>query len=206
MGKRVYISIFLVLALLSSKAQQADSSGKEWEVEASILLYIIPEDKFILPIVKADKGRLHLESRFNYEDRSTFSFFGGYNFNGGRKLSYTITPMLGFVVGNSDGIAPGLEATLSLGKFEIYSEMEYLLEFNDKANSYYYNWTELSFYPRDWLWFGITGQRTRAYESELDIQRGILAGFSRKRFSMTGYLFNPWMDGTFGILSLAWSF
>ncbi|ULQ57155.1 hypothetical protein KJS94_02950 [Flavihumibacter rivuli] len=206
MKKRLYISVILGCFLSIANAQQADSSGKGWEVEAAALWYIIPDDQFILPIVKADKGRLHLESRYNYEDRNTISFFAGYNINGGKKLSYTITPMLGWAVGQSDGIAPGLEATLGLGKFELYSEMEYLFEFNDKANSYYYNWTELNFYPRDWLWFGITGQRTRAYQSELEIQRGVLTGFSWKQLSVTGYLFNPWMEGTFGIVSVAWAF
>jgi hypothetical protein len=114
--------------------------------------------------------------------------------------------MVGLVTGLSDGIAPGLEATLALGKFELYSEMEYLIEFNNKANSYYYNWTELNFYPVDWLWFGITGQKTRVYQSSLEIQRGLLAGFGWKQLSVTGYLFNPWMESTFGIVSVAWQF
>jgi hypothetical protein len=206
MKKRSYITIIFSLFLLSAWAQQKDSAVSKWEVEAAALWYIIPYEQFVLPIVKADKGWLHLEARYNYEDKNTVSFFGGYNFNGGRKLSYTITPMLGLVTGRSDGIAPGLEATLALGKFELYSEMEYLFEFNDKSNSYYYNWTELNFYPVDWLWFGVTGQRTRVYQSSLEIQRGLLAGFGWKQFSVAGYLFNPWMESTFGIVSVSWQF
>jgi hypothetical protein len=206
MKKQLYIHFILSLLVLPAWAQQKDSTAGKWEVEAAVLWYIIPDDQFILPIVKADKGKLHLESRYNYEDRNTISFFAGYNFNGGKKLTYTITPMLGLVTGNSDGVAPGLEASFALGRFELYTEMEYLIEFNDKANSYYYNWTEFNFYPTDWLWFGISGQRTRAYQSELEIQRGLLTGFSWKQLSITGYLFNPWMEGTFGIVSAAWQF
>ncbi|HSF45455.1 MAG TPA: hypothetical protein VLA58_05570 [Chitinophagaceae bacterium] len=205
MKKRLYLIVLLGLFLQPAKAQ-TDSTTNKWEVEVAALWYIVPYDQFVLPIVKADKGRLHLEGRFNYEDRNTVSFFGGYNFRGGGKINYQITPMLGLVTGRSDGIAPGLEASFALGKFELYSEMEYLFEFNDKANSYYYNWTELNFYPVDWLWVGITGQRTRAYQSALEIQRGILTGFSWKKMSVTGYLFNPWMEDTFGILSVAWQF
>lgn len=200
-----YISLLFMIPI-SVFSQKTDSTKNKWTVEVSALSYIIPDDFFVLPIVKADKNKLHLESRYNYEDRKTVSFFAGYNFSGGNKIEYTITPMLGAVLGNSDGIAPGLEMDFTLGKFELYSEMEFLFEFNDKSNSYYYNWSELTFAPKDWLWGGITVQRTRLYETSLDVQWGILAGMSWKKASVTGYLFNPFTDDTFAILSLAISF
>jgi hypothetical protein len=34
-------------------------------------------------------------------------------------------------------------------------------------------------------------QRTRVYETDRDIQRGALAGFSFKKVSVTGYVLNP---------------
>ena len=43
----------------------------------------------------------------------------------------------------------------------------------------------------DWFRFGIVTQRTRAYETDREIQRGVLAGFSFKQVSLTGYVFNP---------------
>ena len=33
--------------------------------------------------------------------------------------------------------------------------------------------------------------RTRAYEGELDIQRGFLVGLSCKQVAVTGHVFNP---------------
>jgi hypothetical protein len=196
----------LLLLPIAGFSQKTDSVKHKWSIDASVLFYFIPEDFFILPIIKADKNKLHLETRYNYEDRNTYSFFGGYNFTGGKKIEYTITPMLGAVIGNSDGIAPGLEMDFRLGKFELYSEMEYLIEFNDKSKGYYYNWTEITYAPRDWLWLGITGQRTRLYQSSLDIQRGILGGLSWGNFSATGYLFNPFSEDTFVLVSLGISF
>jgi hypothetical protein len=200
--------LLLVLAWIISTnmlyAQVNDSTkSKAWNFEASTLLYLLPGEQYLLPILKADKGKLHLEARYNYEDFNTFSLFTGYNFSGGRKLQYTITPMLGFAVGNSDGIAPGLEMDFTLGKFELYSEMEYLFELNDKTNNYYYNWSELTFAPTDWMWLGITGQRLRAYETELEVQRGALLGFAFNNVELTGYYFNPFSSDQFGIISLA---
>jgi hypothetical protein len=43
----------------------------------------------------------------------------------------------------------------------------------------------------DWFRFGLVTQRTRTYESERDIQRGILAGFSWKRVDRTTYVLDP---------------
>jgi hypothetical protein len=198
----LYLFLFVCLPF-TVLSQQTDSAKKKWSVEASALFYFIPEDFFILPIIKADKNKIHLESRYNYEDRKTVSFFAGYNFSGGKKIEYTITPMLGAVLGNSDGIAPGLEMDFTSGKFELYSEMEFLFEFNDISNGYYYNWTELTYAPRDWLWVGITGQRTRLYQSSLDIQRGILAGVGLKNVALSGYMFNAFTEDLFLIVNLS---
>ena len=37
-------------------------------------------------------------------------------------------------------------------------------------------------------------QRTRVYKTDREIQRGVLAGFSFKKVSLTGNLFNPDQD------------
>jgi hypothetical protein len=34
-------------------------------------------------------------------------------------------------------------------------------------------------------------QRTRVYKTDREIQRGVLAGFSFRNLSLTGYVFNP---------------
>lgn len=196
-----------LLGVAGVSAQSADSARvKAWNFEASLLTYFVPEDVYLLPILKADKGKLHLEGRYNYEDFNTFSVFGGYNFSGGNKLQYTITPMLGFAAGNTDGIAPGLEVDLSLGKFSFYTENEYLFELNDKDYSYFYSWSELSFAPKDWCWLGISWQRLKPYETERTLEKGFTAGFAFNNIALQGYYFNPGADGQFGVVSLSVSF
>jgi hypothetical protein len=201
----------MVVALMSvsyGKAQTSDSiAEKSWSVNASLGAFLIPdEDVFLMPIVTADRGKLHLVSRYNYEDFNTFSLFAGYNFSGGNKLQYRITPMLGFAVGNTDGIAPGMEVEMSLGKFTFYTENEYLFELNDKANSFFYSWSEFSFAPKDWFWFGISWQRLKPYQSDNALEKGFTAGFAYKNLALQGYYFNPGAESQFGIVSLAVSF
>ena len=45
--------------------------------------------------------------------------------------------------------------------------------------------------PVEWLRFGLATQRTRAYSTDRDIQRGLLVGLSYKKISFTTYVFNP---------------
>lgn len=201
------IKLFLSFLILSSQqfAQdtQSKSENSEWDFNSSLYTYFIPDDFFLLPILTADKSELHLEARYNYEDRNTFSGWIGYNFQTGEELEFTAAPMIGAVLGNINGVAPGLELDLLYSSFELYSESEYLFNIEDGSGNYFYVWTELTYSPIDWLWVGIVGQRTRAYQTELDVQRGVLAGASYSIFELAGYLFNIGNDDAYFMLSIA---
>ena len=53
---------------------------------------------------------------------------------------------------------------------------EALIDTADTADSFFYNWSELTVAPVDWLRVGLVTQRTRAYRSDRDIQRGLIVG------------------------------
>ncbi|WP_410961830.1 hypothetical protein, partial [Salmonella sp. SAL4359] len=78
------ISFMLGIGCLFAQGPPA-SDSVDWEFNADVNFYFIPDDFFVLPVFKADKNRLHLEARYNYEDRETFSAWAGYNFSGGKK-------------------------------------------------------------------------------------------------------------------------
>lgn len=199
--------VLVIVSCTYSNAQDATGTvEKKWNFGADMNAYFFPNEFIGLPVFRADKNRLHLEARYNYEDLETFSVWAGYNFMGGKNVEYTITPMLGGVVGLSNGIAPGLEFTFTYQAFEIYSESEYLFEFETSENNFYYQWTDITYSPNDWLWFGISGQRTRLYQTDLDIQRGLLIGGGYKSFELTGYLYNLGFDDPFVLITLSASF
>ncbi len=156
-----------------------------------------------MPIYSADKDWLHLEARYNYEDINTFSAWFGYNFKGGNKFQYAITPMLGGILGNTNGVAPGLELDFQYYGFELSSQSEYVFDFKGKDNNFFYNWTDFTYSPLDWLWFGLSAQRTRLYQTDLEFQRGFFAGGGYRWFSLSGYLYNLGFDDPYIILSLS---
>ena len=196
-------SIILLLALcFTSNFTRAQSETnapaldgppeKAWSFSASAYTYIVPDSReYVQPTFTADRNMLHLEARYNYEALETGSAWIGANFSFGDKLSLELTPMLGAVFGDTYGIAPGYKYSLSWWKLELYTEGEYLYDLDHSSDSFFYTWSELSISPVDWFRVGMVAQRTKLYETDFDIQRGFLVGFSIKRLDFTTYIFNP---------------
>ena len=84
-----------------------------------------------------------------------------------------------------------LEYNVTYKKIELYSENEYLFDTGAKAGNFFYTWTQLTYSPVEWFKIGYVIQRTRAYQTPLDLQRGLLIGFIHKKVSFTTHVFDP---------------
>lgn len=170
----------------------------EWEFSITGIANFVPDDiDYGYGTFTADHSALHLEARYNYESLETGSLWVGANFEFGKTVTFEVTPMLGGIFGKTDGIAPGYHLTVNWWKLQLYSEGEYLFDTGHHGDSYFYNWNELTISPLEWLRAGLVSQRTRVYQTPLDIQRGILVGGSFKNWTVTFYLFNfGWTDPT----------
>ena len=178
----------------NGQTENAPASAAEdaWSFSVSASTYFLSESRdYVQPTVSADHGRLHVEARYNYEALDTGSAWLGVNFSGGNTVEWELTPMLGGVFGDTSGIAPGLFASLSWRRLELSSENEYVFDAGDSSDSFFYNWSELTLAPADWFRFGLVTQRTRVYQEDREIQRGLMAGFSVWRMNFTSYVFNP---------------
>jgi hypothetical protein len=185
----------------------ADATPKQWSFALAASGYLVPTDQsYFSPNFRADHNWLHLEARYNYEEQQTGSLWAGYNFSFGDKVVFEVTPMLGAVFGNTSGVAPGYEASLTYRRIGLSSEGEYVSDLKDQARSFFYAWNELTYSPTDWLHAGLVAQRTRAYHTPLDVQRGVSVGFSYQRVDFTTYVFNAgWTDPTV-VLVLSFKF
>ena len=190
---RIEFAIAMAIILAGGSAHaQTTTDQRAWSFSASALTYVVPDSQnYVQPTVTADHGAFHLEARYNYENLHTGSAWVGYNFNGGEKLTWEVTPMLGGVFGDTAGVAPGFKGSLNWWKLELYGEGEYVFDSGESSDSFAYEWSEFTLAPAAWWRFGMVTQRTRAYKSDRDIQRGVLAGVSLKHLKLTAYLFNP---------------
>ena len=192
---------------LFAQEQQKDSIESKWSFSASAYYYFVSDDENNLSLIGyANYKKLHLEARYNYEDRQTGSAFAGWRFETAGKFKIGATPMMGIVFGNTNGIAPGLELDATFKRFGFYSETEYVINFSGKENNFLYTWGELSFKPLEALSVGFCYQRTLLYQTDLEVQRGIMTKYFARNFNIGAYYFNPFSNDDLLTISLSVDF
>ena len=178
-----------------------------WEFNLSVSGNVVPNGQsYVSPTFTADRDTLHLEARYNYEAQQTGSLWAGYNLSVGKKVVLEATPMIGGVFGNVNGIAPGLEATVTYKKLQLYSANEYIFDTDTKAGNFFYTWTQLTYSPVPWFMAGYVMQRTRAYTTSLDIQRGLLLQVTHKKVTFSTQIFNIGETDPVLMFALGYSF
>jgi len=203
------LAVVLSSGAAELRAQQAPApeEAPAWEFNASVYGYFPPEDlHYAQPTVTADRGALHLETRYNYEALKSGSAWVGWNLSAGKELTLDATLLAGGVFGDLRGVAPGYELTLSYGQFQLYSEGEYVFDTDDSSGNFFYNWAQLGWSPWSWFTVGLASQRTRVYHTGLDVQRGVFVGFAWKSLTLNVFVFNPGWETPTVVSSLAVSF
>jgi len=193
-----FVAFVLILSIASQSAatqatpQETVHPAKDpWTFSLITDGYIVADDvSYANPNFLADHGWLHLEARYNYENLRTGSLWVGYNFSAGKKVVFNATPMIGGVFGRTNGIAPGCAASLTYKKLQLSISNEYVFDTGDRSQNFYYDWPQLTYSPVDWLQVGLVAQRTKAYQTSLDTQRGFFVGLSHKNKTLTSYIFN----------------
>ena len=185
--------------------QQVQPPDRAWVGSLETLFYFFDDDDPLpMAVGSADRRALHLEARVQYEDRKTVSLWAGWNFEVGTTVQLTVVPMIGAIVGRTDGVAPGLEVTLAWRTLELYSEGEYVFSTApDREGDFGYNWSEMRWQARDWLALGLSAQRTREHRSERTIDRGALVAASWGRAEFAFRWFNYEEGSRFAIVSVA---
>jgi hypothetical protein len=146
--------------------------------------------------VSLDRDWLHVEGRLNYEDLSTGSVWAGYNVSVGDAVTFEITPMMGAIFGDTTGLGVGYKGSVAWRNVDVSSETEFVFDTESSADNFLYTWSELGWTPVSWLRTGLAVQRTKVYQTEFDIQRGVFAAVSLRRAEVSAYLFNPDADPT----------
>lgn len=199
-------------ALLVNAAPAQDSTylagrpARTWAFNAAVMGFLYTDTIALWnPAITADHGNLHLEARYQWEDWRTGSVWAGRTFGFGNELSVNVTPMAGLVFGYVNAAAPGYLIEAEWRKLYFYSSSEYVIDFEDEENNFAYTWNELTV-DLDHLLFGIVLQRLRPYQSELDVQKGMVLMREQGNFLFGLYLFNAFWEEPTVVLNLAYTF
>jgi hypothetical protein len=183
-ARRIAFALSLALGALPAAAAEAPpgtvTSGR-WSPSVYLDAYFLKGGEgYLVPTVFMDRGSVHLEGRYNYEDFDTASLFAGWGFPFGEEgRSLRLTPMLGGVFGNTNGVAPGLEVEARWGRLSYWLEAEYVFDLEDSSASYLYTWSELYAFALPWLWAGVSVQRLRPVQSPREVDFGPMVGVGK---------------------------
>lgn len=214
MHEKFLFAAALALALAPAAAAQHAAepvpqveSGSPWEFSGSAYVVDPPgSEAHATAILYGQRGPLHLELRFNYEDIDTAALFTGWTFAGGDELAFAATPMLGFVGGQTEGIAPGLELDLGWRRFAFYSESEYLFDAEDSSDDFFYSWSTLTYGVTEWLDAGLVAERSKLVDTDFELQHGLALEFSLRRLDLALYSYNLGTNDAYTVVSLGGSF
>jgi len=136
------------------------------------------EEAYFVPTVFADRGALHLEARYNYEDFDTGSLFAGWVIGvGGTEEYLKLTPMAGVFLGSSNGVAPGLEIEARWRRLAYWFESEYTFNLDASEDDFFYTWSELNLYLAPFVWIGGSLQRLKPVDTPREVDFGPMVGF-----------------------------
>jgi hypothetical protein len=177
--------ILLLIITVQVHAQQQGGFEQYYYVKESQPLVMMPIAHF------QTRNNWYTEARFNYEEMNTFSLYAGKIFSGGNKLSYTIIPILGGVMGEFKGGSLGLNLNVEFKQWYLSSQSQYTFSSQDKTNNFFYSWSEAGYEVWDWLYAGIALQHTTLHQTKTVLEPGIVVGFSVGKWSFPLYSFNP---------------
>ncbi len=187
-------------AVASPARAQTAEAPPSWSASLATYAYLL-DDGFVSPVATADKNALHREARDQYEALETFSFWAGRRFTTDGAVALDVVAMAGASVGRIDGFAPGIEASLTWRRFELYAESEAVFDTQSEEGDLVYTWAQLGWEAAPWLTLGLSAQRTRAYDREKSIERGVFAAARRGRVELSAFGFDLG-DDPFAIVAL----
>jgi hypothetical protein len=203
----LFAPVLLSLAAPVQDHSSAAPAKPKWSTSISSFWIEPPHDSgYLSAILYADQGPLHLEARWAYEGRDTGSLSVGKRIPVEGEISGSITPMIGFAGGDSQGVVPAVSLELDWKQLSFSTNAEYLFGTDSDTSDFFYSWSELGWAASERLTLGLVGQRTNLFDEQLTIDRGFFVGVKTGRTTFTAYVFNPDLDDPYWTIAIGAGF
>src|SRR5205814_2969308 len=118
-------------------------------------------------------------------------------------LSGSITPMLGAIMGNLKGGSAAVNIDMECKRFFLSSLPEFVVAMDGVNKNFFYNWSELGYNIRNWIYAGVSLQQTITGPDK-ETQTGVMMGLRVKKFTFPVYFFDPLQQTQYIILGINW--
>lgn len=193
MKKRIILLLAVAFIVSNSNAQKKELkyhdigiyTSFDWSAEESVV--VIPQTWMYI-------NDYYIEARYNYEDQKTVSLYFGKAFTIDKIAEYEITPMIGVVVGKTNGISPGLNFQLEYKRFSTFTQCQYTFDFNRSANSFFWNWSGFDISISKYIGVGGSVQVFEPNKGNGVYRAGPMLSFRQNSFSIEAYVYNFWQQ------------
>jgi hypothetical protein len=167
--------------------------------------YYYVEDKAvtIAPIAwyQTQKG-WYVEGRYNYEAEKTVSIYAGKTFEKKSKISYSVSTLLGGLMGKFNGASVAVNADFEYKKFFCSLQSQYTFSLKDRNANFIYTWCDLGYQVIPCLSAGFSMQQTKLYKMNAASEKGIFIKAEFGRWAFPVYFFNPSKDEGYTVMGL----
>ncbi len=196
MNKSIWIIPFFILPLVGNCQQHG--SFEQYYYTGIGTSVIVPR------IYYQNENNWFGEVRYNYEELQTISFNAGKMFSNQNAFSYSVTPYAGILLGRMNGGTLGSNINLDYKNLFFSSESQYTFSVNERAENFFFNWSEFGYQFTDLVYSGIALQLTHPFEIANKWEPGIMVGFSYKSWTFPFYAFSPTNKNRNYVLGINW--
>jgi len=144
----------------------------------------------------------YIEGRYNFEALNTMSVYAGKTFEKKAAVSYSVSPVIGAVMGRYKGGSLGVNGDADYKKYSFSSQLQYTFSIKDKTEDFLYSWSDLSYQAFDNISAGFSVQQTNVYKEQCKLEKGIFVKASFNRWTIPLYVFSPAAKERYFVLGL----
>jgi hypothetical protein len=161
----------------------------------------------IVPVIYfQDEHNWFVQSNINYEQSNTFSVCVGKTFSENGDFSYSVTPMLGAVMGSLKGGLLALNTEMRYKKILFNSQSHFVFSFKNTEADLLNSWMELGYQLMGQTFIGVSMQATVLNAISTQIETGVFIRCRVKKWNFPVYCFNTTSTGRYFILGVAREF
>lgn len=146
----------------------------------------------IVPVVYYQTaGNWYMEGRYNYEALKTMSVYAGKVFEKKSAISYSVSPVIGAVIGEFKGGSIGVNNEANYKRLFFSSQFQYTFSIDDRTQNFFYSWSDLSYQAFNNIYAGISVQQTNIYGLQGKLEKGFFVKASVNKWTLPLYIFSP---------------
>jgi hypothetical protein len=159
----------------------------------------------MVPVIhNQGKHNWYTEVRYNYEEENSLGIYAGKSFSRTIDLwEYSVTPIMGGILGQFNGGSVGLNTTVDYKDFFFSSQTQFTFSSNDSHPDFFYGWFDVGYAPLQWLSFGCSLQHSMYGQPNSNFtEAGLMVGFTVGKWTFPVYSFNPLDTNPYFVLGI----